>query len=147
MKIVFTGGGTGGHIYPLIAIIREIKKIFPKNEKLSVFYVGPKTSFGLEDLEGEGVRIKNIPAGKIRRQKSPKAVFENITDMLFRVPAGILSSVFILKTISPDLIFSKGGFGAFLTTILDEQLFGRPLLSIGDQGKPSISLFGFGHGP
>ena len=51
MKIVFTGGGTGGHIYPLIAIIREIKKIYPKEQKLSLFYVGPKTSYGLDDLK------------------------------------------------------------------------------------------------
>ncbi len=126
MKIVFTGGGTGGHIYPLIAIIREIKKIFPKNEVLSLFYVGPKTSFGLEDLKKEGVIIKNIPAGKIRGQKNLKTIFKNITDMLLRTPAGVLKSIFMLKAISPDLIFSKGGFGAF-PVLLANRFFRYPL--------------------
>jgi len=113
MKIVFTGGGTGGHIYPLIAIIREIKKIYPKDQKLSLFYVGPKTSYGLDDLKKEGVRIKNISAGKIRKQKGLKTILQNIIDILFKIPSGILSSIFILKAIKPDIIFSKGGFGAF----------------------------------
>ena len=113
MKIVFTGGGTGGHIYPLIAIIREIKAIYPKNKKLSLFYVGPKTSYGLDDLKKEGVKIKNIKAGKIRKQKNLKAIFKNIIDISFNIPIGILNSIFVLKTIRPDIIFSKGGFGAF----------------------------------
>jgi len=113
MKIVFTGGGTGGHIYPLISIIRELKKIYPKGEKLSLFYVGPKTSYGLDDLKQEGVNIKNITAGKIRKQKNVKAILQNIIDISFKIPLGILNSIFILKKINPDIIFSKGGFGAF----------------------------------
>ncbi|GAH71090.1 unnamed protein product, partial [marine sediment metagenome] len=41
MKILFTGGGTGGHTFPLIAVIREIRRIYPK-EDLQLFYIGPK---------------------------------------------------------------------------------------------------------
>ncbi|MBU4022905.1 glycosyltransferase, partial [Patescibacteria group bacterium] len=126
MKIVFTGGGTGGHIYPLISIIREIKKIYPKDKKLSLFYVGPETSYGLDDLRQEGVKIKNITAGKIRRQKSLNAILQNIIDILFKIPLGILNSIFILKTINPDIIFSKGGFGAF-PVLFANRFFRYPL--------------------
>ena len=59
MKIVFTGGGTGGHIFPIIAICRELRKIYPKKD-LKMIYLGPKDEFGKILFSQEGIKVKTI---------------------------------------------------------------------------------------
>lgn len=109
MKIVFTGGGTAGHTFPIVAITREIKKIH-KGEDLELFYLGPKDKYSLTLLAEEGVIVKTILAGKLRRYFSLK----NFLDIL-KIPLGILQAFFWLFFAAPDLIFSKGGYGSFPT--------------------------------
>lgn len=104
---MFTGGGTAGHVYPLIAIIREIKKQYSQND-LHFFYVGPKDDFAAALLTKEGVYIKTIFAGKLRRYFS----FQNFVDIFFKFPAGFFQAFYHIFVISPDLIFSKGGYGS-----------------------------------
>ncbi len=111
MKILFTGGGTGGHILPIIAIAREIRRIYSGNV-LEFFYVGPKDEFGEILLSQENIKVKTVLAGKIRRYLEWKTIFQNIIDVLFKIPAGVLQSFFHLFFLAPDLIFSKGGFGS-----------------------------------
>jgi UDP-N-acetylglucosamine--N-acetylmuramyl-(pentapeptide) pyrophosphoryl-undecaprenol N-acetylglucosamine transferase len=110
MKILFTGGGTGGHILPIISIIREIRRIYPKN--LDFYYIGPKDEFANISLSHEEVIVKNIVSGKIRRYFD----FQNIIDILFKIPFGIIQSFFLLLVINPDLVFSKGGSGSVAVT-------------------------------
>jgi UDP-N-acetylglucosamine--N-acetylmuramyl-(pentapeptide) pyrophosphoryl-undecaprenol N-acetylglucosamine transferase len=112
MKIVFTGGGTGGHIFPIIAIARELRRI-AANEKLEIYYLGPKDEFGEVLLSQEGIKVKNILAGKIRRYFNFSSIFQNIFDIVFKIPLGIFQSFGWLLFKNPDLIFSKGGFGSF----------------------------------
>ncbi|MCD6232831.1 undecaprenyldiphospho-muramoylpentapeptide beta-N-acetylglucosaminyltransferase [bacterium] len=107
MKIVFTGGGTAGHIFPIIAIIREMRKTYLGSD-LRLFYLGPKDSWSKGLLQKEGVTTKIILSGKLRRYFSLK----NIIDV-FKVPIGILQSFFYLFFVAPDLVFSKGGYGSF----------------------------------
>lgn len=114
MKILFTGGGTGGHIFPIVAIIRELKKI--SKEKLDFFYLGPKDEFGQEILSKEGVKIKNVLTGKWRRYIEPKSILNNIVD-IFKIPIGFFQALFYLLVWYPDLIFSKGGFGSIPAVI------------------------------
>lgn len=111
MKILFTGGGTGGHIVPIIAIIREIRKI-SKNPAPEFFYLGPRDEFGEVFLSQEGVKIKHVLAGKMRRYGGWKTFLENFTDICVKIPLGVLQSFFFMFFISPDLVFSKGGYGA-----------------------------------
>jgi len=107
MKILFTGGGTGGHVFPIIAVIREMRKMYPGKD-FQFFFLGPKDEFGSILLSQEGVETKNILAGKIRRYFS----FENFLDIL-KIPIGIFQSfIYLLFRIRPKLIFSKGGYGA-----------------------------------
>ncbi|MBI2054353.1 MAG: glycosyltransferase [Candidatus Staskawiczbacteria bacterium] len=73
MRILFTGGGTGGHVFPIVAIVREIRRIYQRND-LDFYYIGPKDEFGLILLAQEGFLIKTIISGKIRRYLS----FENL---------------------------------------------------------------------
>ena len=134
MKILFTGGGTGGHIVPIIAIVREIRKIYPEKkrgpneslppkEDLQFFYIGPKDEFGSVLLSQEGIKVKEVLAGKIRRYWGWKTFLQNLVDICFKIPAGILQAFFYLFFLSPDLIFSKGGFGSIPAVISGKLLF------------------------
>jgi len=111
MKILFTGGGTGGHIFPIIAVIRELKK-----EKLDLFYIGPKDEISQIFLSKEGVKIKTILTGKLRRYFDFKTFFQNIID-IFKFPIGFLQAFFYIFFLKPDLILSKGGYGSLSPTL------------------------------
>lgn len=111
MKIIFTGGGTGGHIYPIVAVIRELKKKYGAEAKL--YYLGPKDRFCNVVLAKEGIKIHNVAAGKIRRYFDFLTLIQNMVDAVFRIPFGILQSFFWLFFINPDVVFSKGGYGSF----------------------------------
>ncbi len=123
-KVIFTGGGTGGHIFPLVAIIREIRKILPENE-IDIFYIGPSDKLSKEYIGKEEVNIKYIHSGKIRRY--PSGILQNIIDVLFKIPLGIVQSFYYIFTISPDLVFSKGGYGS-LPVVLMAKLFQVPII-------------------
>jgi UDP-N-acetylglucosamine--N-acetylmuramyl-(pentapeptide) pyrophosphoryl-undecaprenol N-acetylglucosamine transferase len=119
MKILFTGGGTGGHIFPIVAIAREIRTIYPKTGSggypgvpLEFYYLGPKDDFSSALLQQEDFKIKKIVSGKIRRYFS----LQNFVDILFKIPFGIIQSFFILLATKPDLVFSKGGSGSVAVT-------------------------------
>jgi len=107
MKILFTGGGTGGHVYPLVAIAREIRRIYPKKD-LTLYYAGPKDEFASALLSHEDFIIKTIVSGKIRRYFD----WRNIVDILFKIPFGVIQSFFLLLFMRPDLVFTKGGSGS-----------------------------------
>ena len=86
MRILFTGGGSGGHFFPIIAIVRAIKDAAEEERILDTqfFYIGPKTE-GEDALGREGVVVAHILAGKIRRHAS----LENIRDF-FKTALGVL---------------------------------------------------------
>lgn len=111
IKIMFTGGGTGGHLFPIIAIIREIRRLKPDQE-LKFYYLGPDHELTKLLLPQQGVEVKTIVSGKIRRYWTPTSVFKNLFDLLFKIPIGFVQSFFYVLTISPDLILTKGGTGS-----------------------------------
>jgi len=111
MKILFTGGGTGGHIYPVAAVIRELRSKYSGGIQLS--YLGPKDNFCKVVLSKESVKVRTILSGKIRRYSDPLTVIQNAIDAVVKVPIGIIQSFFWLFFINPDLILSKGGYGSF----------------------------------
>jgi UDP-N-acetylglucosamine--N-acetylmuramyl-(pentapeptide) pyrophosphoryl-undecaprenol N-acetylglucosamine transferase len=115
MKILFAGGGTAGHILPIIAVTREIRRIYPK-PGLRFFYLGPEDEFGKIFLSQEGIKVKHVLSGKIRRYLNLKAFFQNLFD-LFKTPIGIIQAFIYIFFLSPDLIFSKGGFGSIPAVI------------------------------
>jgi len=112
MEIVFTGGGTGGHIFPIVAIVREMRKIYDRQD-LKMFYIGPKDDYSLDLLNEENIVIKRILAGKLRRYFSWQTLID-----IFKVPIGILQAFFYLFFLAPDVIVSKGGYGSFPVVIV-----------------------------
>jgi len=100
MRVVITGGGTGGHVIPNIPIIQKLKK--SGNE---VFYIGMKNSIEEQLIKNENIPFYSINAGKLRRYFDLK----NFTD-IFRITQGVHQARKILKKLKPDIVFSKGGF-------------------------------------
>jgi UDP-N-acetylglucosamine--N-acetylmuramyl-(pentapeptide) pyrophosphoryl-undecaprenol N-acetylglucosamine transferase len=123
MKIVLAGGGSGGHVFPLIAVAREIKRLMPEEAKL--VYIGPKDEWTTLYLPQEDIQIKPILVGKIRRYLTLKSVLLNILD-LFKCFLGFFQSLFILLFQNPDLVFSKGGY-ASLPVIFAAKLLRIPI--------------------
>lgn len=111
MKIVFTGGGTGGHIFPILAVCREIKRLKPEKE-IQFYYLGPATEFYKKVLSQEGIKVKTLICGKLRRYVTIISSFQNFFDLL-KIPLGMLQAFFHLLFLRPRLIFSKGGYGSF----------------------------------
>lgn len=109
MKIVFTGGGTGGHFYPIIAIAESIRKICKENKlltpKLYFMSVSPYNQGLLYDHD---IEFKKVTAGKWRRYFSIKNFFD-----LFKTAWGVLNAFFDVFDIFPDVVFGKGGFASF----------------------------------
>ncbi|BCR22174.1 undecaprenyldiphospho-muramoylpentapeptide beta-N-acetylglucosaminyltransferase [Borrelia sp. HM] len=101
--IFFTGGGTGGHIFPGIAIISKLKEFDPQ---IKFFWLGQKGAME-EKIIKEHTHIKfiAIPSGKFRRYFSLK----NFIDF-FKVIFGIITSFFIIKKYKPQIIYATGGF-------------------------------------
>ncbi|MEE6449406.1 undecaprenyldiphospho-muramoylpentapeptide beta-N-acetylglucosaminyltransferase [Gottfriedia acidiceleris] len=98
--IVFTGGGSAGHVTPNIAIINELNK-----NDWDIHYIGSKKGIEKELINKIELPYYGISSGKLRRYID----FENIID-LFRVIKGCLDARKVLKKIKPSLVFSKGGF-------------------------------------
>lgn len=108
IKIVFAGGGTGGHIYPGLAVADELKKIAEKNNlKIKIYWFGNSSGMDrtLVEKSGSADRFCAIPSGKLRRYFSIKNFFD-----VFKIIAGIVVSFFRLLVIRPAVVFSKGGF-------------------------------------
>jgi UDP-N-acetylglucosamine--N-acetylmuramyl-(pentapeptide) pyrophosphoryl-undecaprenol N-acetylglucosamine transferase len=113
MKIIFTGGGTGGHFYPIIAIVQSIQKLAKEKKiitpKMYFFSPSPYNPGLLYDY---GVEYKKTVAGKARRYFS----LLNFTDF-FKTIWGIFGALLDVFDVYPDVIFGKGGYGSFPTLV------------------------------
>jgi len=136
MKILFTGGGSAGHIFPIVAITREMRMIHPQKD-LEIFYLGPKDDFGPRFLSDEGIKVKTVFSGKIRRYWTLESVLLNIIDIFFKIPIGCLQSFFWIFFLTPDIIFSKGGHGS-LPAVLSSWLLGARVFLHESDASPGL---------
>ena len=109
MKILLTGGGTGGHFYPLIAIAEKLIEQTDKQKivDLKLYYMSDKP-YDKRMLTENGINFVQVPAGKMRLYFSLK----NISDF-FKTLSGMFIGFFSMFFIYPDVVISKGGYAAF----------------------------------
>jgi UDP-N-acetylglucosamine--N-acetylmuramyl-(pentapeptide) pyrophosphoryl-undecaprenol N-acetylglucosamine transferase len=100
VDIVFTGGGTAGHVTPNLALFSNLKAA---NYQLA--YIGQANSIEQDLVSKEEIPFFSIPAGKLRRYFD----FKNFTD-IFKIGFGLLAALWHLLRLRPKLVFSKGGF-------------------------------------
>ena len=115
MKIVFVGGGTGGHFYPLIAVAQEVDRYAQENQLLQPkkYYFGP-VPYDEKALYGVDMRYVYCSAGKMRRTKDLGSRIKNMVSFL-PILFGMLKALINLFIIFPDVVFSKGGYASFPT--------------------------------
>jgi len=127
MRILFTGGGSGGHFYPIIAIAQEIKNLATK-ERL----VQPELYLMSDDPYNERILFENnikfvpVTAGKIRRDLSPLSLIKNFLD-LFKTLAGSLQALVKVFKIYPDVVVGKGAYASF-PALLAAQILRIPVI-------------------
>ena len=116
MKIVLTGGGSGGHITPILAVADELKELNPDVE---LIYIGQKGD-RLGDIPRQHMSISKaytVRAGKFRRYHGQgilqffdiSTLLKNIRDFLLLI-IGTWQSLRLLKKLRPDVIYTPGGF-------------------------------------
>jgi UDP-N-acetylglucosamine--N-acetylmuramyl-(pentapeptide) pyrophosphoryl-undecaprenol N-acetylglucosamine transferase len=123
MKIAFTGGGTGGHFYPIIAVAEQVNKIID-SEKI----IGAKLYYFSDDPYDKEALFENqlifveTSAGKMRTYFSLK----NFSDA-FKTFFGVLGAIQKVFSVYPDVVFGKGGYASF-PTIFAARILRIPVL-------------------
>jgi UDP-N-acetylglucosamine--N-acetylmuramyl-(pentapeptide) pyrophosphoryl-undecaprenol N-acetylglucosamine transferase len=123
MKIVFTGGGTGGHFYPIIAVAEKVNRIIDHEHIVGAkLYYFSDSPYDKEMLLQSNLSYEEIKSGKMRTYFS----FKNFSD-IFKTFFGIVNSIFKLFSIYPDVVFGKGGYASF-PTILAARILRIPVV-------------------
>ncbi len=129
MKILVSGGGTGGHIYPALAVATQLKKEY----RAEILYLGSDDGLETELAPAAGFPFTVIKAGKLRRYVS----WQTFSDVA-RVPIGMVQAVNIVRKFRPDAVFTSGGYVA-VPAGLAARLNGVPLLMHQQDVPPNLS--------
>jgi UDP-N-acetylglucosamine--N-acetylmuramyl-(pentapeptide) pyrophosphoryl-undecaprenol N-acetylglucosamine transferase len=113
MKILLAGGGSGGHFYPLIAVVQEINAIVDAKRLVEpkYFYMGD-SPYDEKTLFEYNIEYRHISAGKLRKYASVKNFFD-----IFSTAFGILGAIWQMFRIYPDVVVGKGGYSSFPTMV------------------------------
>lgn len=132
MKILFTGGGSGGHFYPIIAVAEGIHDLV-RDKRLvepELFYAAPDP-YDRDLLFQNNIQFIQTPAGKMRRYFS----ILNILDY-FKTIWGIALSVWQVFFLYPDVVFGTGGYGSF-PTLIAARILRIPVVIYATDAEPS----------
>jgi UDP-N-acetylglucosamine--N-acetylmuramyl-(pentapeptide) pyrophosphoryl-undecaprenol N-acetylglucosamine transferase len=105
MKIIISGGGTGGHIYPAIAIAQEIKDRLPQ---VQILYVGTREGMESKIVPRAGLDFKTIDITGINRSSLIKA-----TKSLTKMPRSFFQGWEVVRNYRPDIVIGTGGYVSF----------------------------------
>ncbi|MEK7579742.1 MAG: UDP-N-acetylglucosamine--N-acetylmuramyl-(pentapeptide) pyrophosphoryl-undecaprenol N-acetylglucosamine transferase [Patescibacteria group bacterium] len=140
-RIILAGGGTGGHIFPLVAVARELKKkADEKGLNLKLLAVA-EDNIWRNEFEKEGINFKRIFALKLRKVEGGRINFL----AFFVLPFTLIQSLWLLFLFMPDLVFSKGGFASVFPSLAAWSYFIPVFIHESDSipGKANILLSKF----
>ena len=104
MKVIISGGGTGGHIFPAIAIANALKKIDGQTE---ILFVGAEGRMEMEKIPAAGYKIEGLWISGLQR----RLTIDNLS-FPFKVISSIMKSKKIIRSFKPDVAIGTGGFAS-----------------------------------
>ena len=104
LRVIISGGGTGGHIFPALAIARSLQK---KADSIDLLFVGAKDRMEMQKIPAAGYKIEGLWISGFQRKI-------NIRNLLFpfKVIASVFKSIKIINRFNPDLVIGTGGFAS-----------------------------------
>ena len=108
MKAIISGGGTGGHIFPAIAIANAIKKRYPEAD---ILFVGAEGRMEMEKVPAAGYRIVGLPIAGLQRKLTPANIARNLM-LPFKMMRSRHKVKAIIKDFNPDIVVGVGGFAS-----------------------------------
>ena len=127
MKAIISGGGSGGHIFPAVAIANAVKKRWPDAD---ILFVGAEGRMEMEKVPAAGYPIKGLPIAGLQRKLTPANIVKNL-QLPFRILKSRRMVKQILRDFQPDIVVGVGGFASEptlkaaadmgFTTLLQEQ--------------------------
>lgn len=103
-KIIISGGGTGGHIFPAISIANALKRM---NPQIEILFVGAKGRMEMEKVPAAGYKIIGLPISGFKRKLS----FKNIS-VIFKLGISLLKAKKIIRDFNPDVVVGVGGYAS-----------------------------------
>jgi UDP-N-acetylglucosamine--N-acetylmuramyl-(pentapeptide) pyrophosphoryl-undecaprenol N-acetylglucosamine transferase len=127
MRILFTGGASGGHFYPIISIVEELNALAKEKRllNLDLFFMAP-TPYNPGILFENGITYKKNRAGKLRRSANWWIFLPNFLD-LFKTGWGIVVSLVMVYRLYPDVVVGKGGYSSF-PALVAARILGIPVI-------------------
>jgi UDP-N-acetylglucosamine--N-acetylmuramyl-(pentapeptide) pyrophosphoryl-undecaprenol N-acetylglucosamine transferase len=104
MRVIFAGGGTGGHLFPGLAVAREFQR---RDEKAEILFVGTEQGIEFRVLPKEGFTLETLTVKGIKGRG-----LRGMVDALYGVPASFLRSLTIIRKFRPDCIIGLGGYAS-----------------------------------
>ena len=129
MRVLVSGGGTGGHIYPALAVAMQLREKY----QAEVLFLGSDDGLETEIVPAAGFRLATVKAGKLRRYIS----WQTITGVI-RVPLGMIQAINIVGKFRPGVVFTSGGYVA-VPAGLAARFNGVPLLMHQQDVPPNLS--------
>lgn len=133
--IVITGGGTGGHIYPMLAIADQLRARGVDPGELR--FVGSRRGQESTLLSTSGVALTLLPGRGFRRSLRPQALAQNVATA-WSVTAGLVIALANVRRWRPSVVVSLGGYASFATT-LAAVVWRRPLVTVELDAEPGLA--------
>ena len=108
LRVIISGGGTGGHIFPAVSIAHKLKEVNPDTE---ILFVGAEGKMEMEKVPREGFKIIGLPIVGLQRQLTVKNVLNDIT-VPFRFLGSIVKARKIIKDFKPEVAVGVGGYAS-----------------------------------
>ena len=108
LRVIISGGGTGGHIVPAISIAGKLRELNPESK---ILFVGAEGKMDMEKVPAEGYEIVGLPMAGVQRRLTMKNLMNNLT-VPFRVLESVAHARRIVKEFKPDVVVGVGGYAS-----------------------------------
>ena len=108
LRVIISGGGTGGHIFPAVSIAGKLKEVNPETE---ILFVGAEGKMEMEKVPAAGYKIVGLKIVGLQRQLTLKNIINDLT-VPFKVVGSVLNARKIIKEFKPDIAIGVGGYAS-----------------------------------